>query len=167
MALRKGGGNWVDGDRFFDRSIELSILEERAHNRVHSLIAAPRRMGKTSLIRESLRQLQGSGKFDTIFVDLEDVHEPSDAIANIAARSRDVQGAWNRIKDSFSVGTQRTIDRLEEVEFSELRVQIRANVTSGDFRQRGTGIFAALASNPKPVVVALDELPIFLNRLAN
>lgn len=167
MALRKGGGNWVDGDRFFDRSVELSILEERAHDRVHSLIAAPRRMGKTSLIRESLRRLQDSGKFDTVFVDLEDVHEPSDAIANIAARSRDVQGAWNRIKDLFSVGTQKTIDRFDAVEFSELRVQLRANVTSGDFKQRGTGIFAALASNPKPVIVALDELPIFLNRLVN
>ena len=27
--LRKGGGNWVEGDRFFDREFELQALEER------------------------------------------------------------------------------------------------------------------------------------------
>ena len=29
MKLRKGGANWVEGDRFFNRDVELEALRER------------------------------------------------------------------------------------------------------------------------------------------
>ena len=57
MPLRKAGANWVDGDRFFNREVELEMLAERARDGIHTLLTAPRRMGKTSLVRESLRCL--------------------------------------------------------------------------------------------------------------
>ena len=36
MTLRKAGGNWVDGDRFFDRDAELEALTERVRDGIHS-----------------------------------------------------------------------------------------------------------------------------------
>ena len=66
MALRKAGANWVDGDRFFDREPELQALTERVHDGVHTLLTAQRRMGKTSLTRELLRRLSGTGEFETL-----------------------------------------------------------------------------------------------------
>ena len=56
MPLKKAGSNWVDGDRFFNRDAELENLAERASVGTHTLITAPRRMGKTSLVREFLRR---------------------------------------------------------------------------------------------------------------
>ena len=38
--LRKGGSNRVEGDRFFNREIELEALEERVRNGPHTLITA-------------------------------------------------------------------------------------------------------------------------------
>ena len=52
MALKKAGGNWVDGDRFFDRKAELEALTERVRDGAHTLLTAQRRMGKTNLVRE-------------------------------------------------------------------------------------------------------------------
>lgn len=84
--LRKGGSNWVEGDRFFDRESELEALEERVRDGTHTLLTAQRRMGKTSLVRELLRRLADKGKFETVFVDLEAAANPADAIAEIAGR---------------------------------------------------------------------------------
>ena len=67
MALRKAGGNWVDGDQFFDRDAELEALTERVKDGTHTLLTAQRRMGKTSLVRELLRCLKSEGCFETIF----------------------------------------------------------------------------------------------------
>ena len=102
MPLRKAGANWVDGDRFFNREVELEMLAERARDGIHTLLTAPRRMGKTSLVRESLRRLSKDGEFETIFIDLEDASDPADAIAEIGAQSSSVKGIWDRLRSNFS-----------------------------------------------------------------
>ena len=92
MILKKAGGNWVDGDRFFDRDAELEALTERVKDGTHTLLTAQRRMGKTSLVRELMRCLKDGDSFETIFIDLEDALTPADAISEIGARSKSVQG---------------------------------------------------------------------------
>ena len=96
--LRKGGSNWVEGDRFFDREIEL---EERVRDGTHTLLTAQRRMGKTSLVRELLRRLAGGGEFETVFVDLEATADPADAVAEMGVRAKAVHRAFDRIKARF------------------------------------------------------------------
>ena len=56
--LTKTVGNWVDGDRFFDREADIAELEARIRDGTHTLLTAQRRMGKTSLVRELLRRLR-------------------------------------------------------------------------------------------------------------
>ena len=91
--LTKGGSNWVDGDRFFDREAELEALEERVRDGTHTLLTAQRRMGKTSLVRELLQRLADTGEFETVFVDLEAAMDPADAVAEIGVQTRPLQGA--------------------------------------------------------------------------
>lgn len=81
--LKKGGSNWVDGDQFFGREIELKVLEEHVHNGTHTLLTAQRRMGKTSLLRELMRRLRETGDFDTIFVDVEAARNQVDMVAEL------------------------------------------------------------------------------------
>ena len=161
--MNKAGGNWVAGDSFFNRTMELAALTERVDEGTHTLLTAQRRMGKTSLVRELLRRLDEERAFETVFVDLEDAASPADAIAEIASQSRRVRGAWDGIKHAFA-------NVLQESEFSgqalgaELRVKLRAGVDAGSWRHRGDQVFAALVNNGH-TVLALDELPIFVNRL--
>ena len=81
MATLRMSSNWVDGDRFFDREVELQLLRERVENGTHTLLTAQRRMGKTSLVRELLRRLDEDGEFATVFVDLEGAMDAEDAVA--------------------------------------------------------------------------------------
>ena len=78
--LKKTVGNWVDGDRFFDRESDIAALREHVSQGTHTLLVAQRRMGKTSLVRELLRRLNGNPGVETAFVDLEDARDPADAI---------------------------------------------------------------------------------------
>ncbi len=163
-TLKKAGGNWVDGENFFNREAELEALIERIEEgRRHTLLTAQRRMGKTSLIREALRCLEKTGEFATLFVDLEAAQDPMDAIAEIATRTRAVQGIWSRVKSGFiNFLRQGPIDKLG---ISQLQVSLRAGVDKGNWKQKGDAIFAAMDKHNKPVVLALDELPLLINRL--
>ena len=163
--LKKAGANWVEGDRFFDRETELEALSERVRDGTHTLLTAQRRMGKTSLVRELLRRLEQEGCLQTVFVDLEGADTPEDAVAEIGIRARSVQGAWPRIKSGFANALGEAGDRVDSVSVSEVQVKLRAAIDAGNWRQKGDEVFAALAESDRPVVLAIDELPILVNRL--
>ena len=91
MTLRKAGSSWAEGERFFDREVELEVLADRVRDGTHTLLTAQWRMGKTSLVRELLHRLDDEGHVETVFIDLEDATEPADAIAEIGVQSRSLQ----------------------------------------------------------------------------
>lgn len=122
-------------------------------------------MGKTSLVRELLRRLDERGDFETVFVDLEDASTAADAVVEIAAASLRIRGAWTRVKDWVRKSSTATMDRIDELGTSELRIKLRAGIDGGRWRTQGDELFASLASGEKPVVLAIDELPILVNRL--
>ncbi|WP_419949025.1 hypothetical protein [Candidatus Palauibacter sp.] len=125
MSLRKAGGNWVEGDRFFDREVEIEALTERVSDGVHTLVTAQRRMGKTSLVRELLRRLRDQGDFATVFVDLEDAATAADAVVEIAAAAREVRSTWGRMRDWIGQSSSAAVDRIDELGTSDLRVKLR------------------------------------------
>ena len=143
MTLRKAGANWVEGDRFFDREVELEALTERVKDGTHALLTAQRRMGKTSLVRELQRRLQAEGEFETVFVDLEAAANPEDVITEIGVQSRRVQGAWAGIKSGFANLLKEVGDRVDTLSVSELQVKLRAGIDAGNWRQKGDEVFAA------------------------
>ena len=165
MVLRKAGGNWVAGDRFFDRELEIEALIERVEDGIHTLVTAQRRMGKTSLVRELLRRLDERGDFETVFVDLEDASNGADAVVEIAAASKTTGGMRNRVRNWFGKTWAATIDRIDELEVSEFKIKLRAGIDQGTWRIQGDALFASLATCDRPVVLAVDELPILVNRL--
>ena len=130
--LKKGGNNWVEGDRFFDRGIELEALEERTRDGTHTLLTAQRRMGKTSLVRELLRRLTETGSFETVFVDLEAAMDQADSVAELGIRTRSVGAVWGRIETVFANVLRGVGDRIEELSVSELKVKLRAGIDAGN-----------------------------------
>ena len=122
-------------------------------------------MGKTSLVRELLRRLTADGEFEPIFVDLEDANTSEDAVAEIAVQSRRAHLAWDRIKSGFVNVLRELGDRVDSVSLSDVQVKLRAGIDRGNWRQKGDEVFAALAGHDRRVVLAIDELPILVNRL--
>ena len=133
--MRKAGGNWVDGDRFFDREAEVEALMERVREGRHTLLTAQRRMGKTSLVRETLRRLKEGGEVEPLFVDLEDAMAPEDVVAEIAAQTLSAQGRWLPIKRTFANFLDQAGRRIEELGFADLKVKLRSGIDGGNWKQ--------------------------------
>lgn len=131
----------------------------------HTLLTAQRRMGKTSLVRELQRRLADTGDFEAVFVDLEAATDPADAIAEVGVQAKHVRAAWDRIMTGFASMVRNAGGRIEELSVADLKVKLRAGIDAGNWPQRGDAVFAALADSGRPVVLAIDELPILVNRL--
>lgn len=165
MTTLRMSSNWVDGDLFFDREVELRLLRERVENGTHPLLTAQHRMGKTSLVRELLRLLEEDGEFASVFVDLEGAMDAGDAVAEMAIQARPLQSARRRIATQLRNSVRGIRDNIEELGVSELRVKFRAGLDAGNWQRIGDQVFEALATNDRTVVLAVDELPILVNRL--
>ena len=159
--LKKTVGNWVDGDRFFGREADLELLRDRVREGTPTLLTAQRRMGKTSLVRESFRRLEGEREVATLFVDLEDSKDPADAIVAIGLQARPVAG----VRQWLSRMVAASVDRVDEVQLSELRIKLRARIDGGNWKQRGDELLDTLSKGNGLAVLALDELPLFVNRI--
>lgn len=159
--MKKAGGNWVSGERFFNREIELSNLTGRVENGTHTLLTAQRRMGKTSLVRELLRRLAETRRFETVFVDLEGTRNAADAIAELDTGLRSTTGKRGRAVARWRVFAE----RFDEAGIGPLRLKMRANIDHGNWQHEGDRVFKAFAECSRPVVLAIDELPILVNRL--
>ena len=163
--LRKTVGNWVDGERFFDRESDLATLRQHVSDGTHTLLTAQRRMGKTSLVRELLRTLDGSPDIRTAFVDLEDARDPADAIVEISLATRHLRSLPRRAREVPSAVLQRLKNLQFGAQYEEMRFQLRAEIHSGNWKRKGDRLLRDLSRDGQRVVLAIDELPVLVSRI--
>ncbi len=99
--LKQAYGNWVEGDRFWDRESDTKLLIDKLDEGAHILLVAQRRMGKTSIMKEIKRQL--NGRYTCLFVDLQKASFAEDAIVEISQHSNLTQLSGTRQKICFQM----------------------------------------------------------------
>ena len=159
--MRSSTGRWVSGEDFFDREAELEVLESRVRGRNHVLVSGQRRMGKTSILRELGRRLECDG-WTFLFVDVEGAGDPEDVIADMAQATHPIRPVSSR----FAAGMRRWLsDTFEEISASQFRLKVRAGLDVGSWRRYGERLLGDCASLDRPVLLVIDEVPIFLKRM--
>ena len=159
--MRPTAGRWVSGDDFFDREPELRVLESHVRNRNHILLTGQRRMGKTSIARELGRRLQAKG-WIFLFADVEGSTCAEDAIAAIAKETYPIRSIASRL---FGGLKELVTENIEEIGAHSFRAKIRAGLHAGNWRQLGEKLLQHCADQDAPVLLVIDELPIFLKRM--
>ena len=159
--MKSATGRWVNGDDFLNREKELALLESRIRDGNHILLTGQRRMGKTSLAQEIGRRLQAEG-WVYLFTDVEDARCPEDVVAEIAQAVHPIRP----IARPFGTVMKRWFDEnIEETSALDYHVKIRAGLDSGSWRRYGEQLIGNCAEHEQQVLLAIDELPIFLKRL--
>lgn len=158
--MKRSTGNWVVGERFWDREVEEALFEERIEEGAHLLVAAPRRIGKTSLLKEAARRLED--RYLCLYVDLQKSQSAADAIVELSLAAHPHKPLWEKAKGIFQNVLRETV---ESIKIQELAITLRSGLTSGDWAAKGDRLLEILASYDKPVVLLFDELPILVNRL--
>jgi uncharacterized protein len=162
-GLKRTVGNWVDGDRFWDREVEMELFIEQLEEGAHLLLVAQRRIGKTSLMHEAARLIQD--RFLCLHVDLQEAASAADAIAELSVATKRYQPLWSKTKAIFANIAKTTTETIDSLQVADLKVTLRSGLTEGDWRDKGDRLFAMLADSDKPVVIFLDEVPILVSRL--
>lgn len=166
-TLIPGLGNWVDGDRFFNRDGELGLFTNHLLRGESISLIAQRRIGKTSLMREAGRRL--GEKALSIYADLEKSFSPEDAIVELSLALRSHASMWSRTLEIIGGVTKDTLSRFESIKAYEIGVTLRSSLTKEDWRQKGDAIFTALSQigdrEKRIVILFLDEVPILVSRL--
>lgn len=138
------------------------MLSRLVHKNGHVLLHGQRRMGKTSVARELARRL-GSDGWGAVFADVQNALSPEDAICEIACGIHSMRPVASRIVE----GMGRRFRRIARGRSTEdFRVKFRAEIDSQNWRDVGTRMMKACAKHDRPVLLVVDELPVFLSRLS-
>lgn len=118
-------------------------------------------MGKTSVARELGRHLEASG-WISLFVDLGSTSSEEDVIADIARSMHHVPPLKSPVLDVIRNWFKDPVDEIGALEF---RAKFRAGLNPGNWRYHGEDLLGTCAKSGQPVLLVIDELPIFLKRL--
>lgn len=161
--LVQAHGNWVEGDRFWDRETDTALMIEKLDEGAHILLVAQRRMGKTSLMKEIKRQL--NDRYICLFVDLQKASTAEDAIVEISVALKPHTTLWGKTKGLFSNALSMLTGSIEELNLGEIGIKLRAGLTSGNWAEKGNALFSILAGSEQPVLLLIDEVPLMVNRM--
>ena len=159
--MESSTGRWVSGNDFFDRKSELRILESRVRAGKHTLLTGQRRMGKTSVAQELGRRFEDQG-WVFLFTDVEGASCAEDVIASIAEVVHPIRPVSSRLATAMR---RWFTGKIDEVSAFEFRIKIRAGLSDSTWRQYGRQLIGECAEHENPILLVIDELPIFLTRV--
>ena len=146
------------GEDFFDRETLLEDIWE-AVSKGSVLLAAPRRVGKTSLM---LRMRDKPPKDHMIFfIEAEDFSTPEELVTDLIVKSVKVQPRLQRFLKSV---LSSLVSNIEELEIWEIRLKLREHLR-GEWKEKGTQAIQELLSVGPRCLLLIDELSILLHKL--
>jgi uncharacterized protein len=159
--MRNVTGAVAEGDDFFDRVREIeSFWADLESDSL--LLLAPRRVGKTSLMRKMGEQALGRG-YSPIFVDVSDCPDELCFVQRLyrtVLETDEGNRLWLRMKDSW---LGRTIQRVQKVGGYGFSVEF--GQTESAWARQGEEFVDALSRLEGRWLVQVDELPVFLLKL--
>jgi hypothetical protein len=158
-SIKPTVGNWTSEEGFFNREFERKDLADKLRAGANLSLVAPRRVGKTSLLRAVQRDLDK--EFACLFVDLEAATSAEQAvreIAEVAARHQSLKTKvttfLGRFQASASVATP----------VGDVSLALR-DALQIDWQRRGHQLIEGLVADNTGVVLFLDEVPILVRTL--
>ena len=119
-------------------------------------------MGKTSIALELARRL-GSDGWGAVFADVQNALSPEDAICELACGIHSMRPVASRIVEGMGRRFRRIARGRSTDDF---RVKFRAEIDSRNWRDVGNRVMEACTKHDRPVLLVVDELPVFLSRLS-
>jgi hypothetical protein len=152
-------GNTAEGDNFFGRLGELAQLDRLVEDH-HVLLLAPRRVGKSSLLRAYRARARLDGMV-VVYADVQDTRPSADAEAQFVRTVLDAIYATPAGKDvrpgPWSRWRARSTSRLKQVQLPGVGAEIEHLATS--WQRDADASFARILAGQRRWIVMIDELP--------
>ncbi len=159
--MRNIVGNWVDGSDFFDRLTDLAQLRDESM-RHDILLLAPRRVGKTSLLRRFVAEVGAEEGLHAIYVDVQAARDERDFLRALAAELDDQpEVPWST---KAKQRTSRFFGRARELTVGAFSVSLD-ETPEDDWVLRARELEEALSALPGHWFFLVDEVPVLVLRL--
>lgn len=161
-------GNPAIGDDFIDREKEIDqIISALGKDSV--LLIAPRRFGKTSIMRRLEKELSSQDGL-CVFIEVEDIYSPqrflSEMVMALLGSERIRKGA--NIRSAFEKAFSWFKENIEEVGVSVFRAKLRSNIEADlkeDWTEKARLIFEIINDFESNVYFVVDEFPIAIKNM--
>lgn len=161
-------GNPAVGNDFIDRESEisliLSILEKDS-----VLLIAPRRFGKTSIMRKIEKELLDADVI-CVFLEVEDVNSPYRFISEIVMALIENEKIEQKTKliPAFKSGFHWFKDNIEEIGISVFKAKLRSNIKNDlkeNWIDKTAQIFDIINEADSNIYFIIDEFPIAIENM--
>ncbi len=161
-------GSPAIGDDFIDREKEIKqIATALAKDSV--LLIAPRRFGKTSIMKKLKRELSSQDEI-SIFIEVEDVYSPQQFLTEIVMALFDNERIRKKTNLISTLGRsfQWFKDNIEEVGVSVFRAKLRSSIETDlkeDWTEKSRLIFDIIDNSESNIYFIIDEFPIAIKNM--
>ncbi len=160
-------GNPAIGDDFIDREKEIiQILAALKKDSV--LLIAPRRFGKTSIMRRLKELLDRDGI--SVFLEVEDVYSPQRFISEIVMALVENEKIKNTTKiiSALKKGFQWFKEKIEDLETPIFKAKLRSSIEADlkeDWLEKSGQIFDIIRGTDANIYFIIDEFPIAIKNI--
>lgn len=141
-------------DYFCDRVVEIEALRTNLINGINTVVYSPRRIGKTAMILHLFHQLEESGKYETIYVDLfasRNLHDLVNKMGEQLLKRYHKKNLLEGVKKIFK-------GMYASISFSpDGSPQLSLGMGQGQMDATLENLFTFLEKRKKPVFIAFDE----------
>jgi AAA+ ATPase superfamily predicted ATPase len=165
-------GSPAIGDDFFDREAEISQIASIVKTD-HVLLIAPRRFGKTSIMRGLEKELLNRGH-QSIFLEVEDVYSPQRFLSEIIIALIENEGIRRKTKLIHALKEKgRWIkdgirENIKEIGIYKFKVKLRSSVEEDlkkDWEKRSNEIFDVIRNEQSYLHIIVDEFPVAIKNM--
>jgi uncharacterized protein len=161
LQQRKGGdmpikivvGQVASGDDFFNRKDEIKIVWQRIMSGSNIIVAAPRRVGKTSLLYH-LRD-NPMANFHVIYMITESVNDENEFFKKMYKQLISELKVFRRFSSYLKHCTKETLSRIEKISLSEINVQL--SNTSVNYYDEFVNLIKTLDCSNEKILLIIDE----------
>lgn len=162
-------GSPATGNDFIDREIETRLILDYL-DKDHILLIAPRRYGKTSIMKKIERTLSESDDIICIFLEVEDISTPSKLLTEMISglisseKLKKTTKITTKIKDGFHWFR----DNFESLESVVLKAQLRHDIESDlqeEWDNKAYQMMKIVGSTSNKVIIIIDEFPYALKKM--
>lgn len=159
--LVRNVGLWVDKERFWNREEELANLIELLDEGANILITAPRRIGKTSLIREASNRINDS--YYCLQLDLQKSQSPAQIITELSVATRPYMKLWSKTKEVFKNVLSIAASTIDSMNTNDLATKF-LDALQSDWQNKGDRMLEVIANSDVPAIIFMDEFPLVISR---
>jgi len=150
----------VEGNDFYGRESELKYAwQYYILNGVSMLLSAPRRVGKSSFSKRLLKIAEENG-YKVLYLDLQGIGTESDFV-KLFKEELQKEKWWENAKSKIGNTIINLFDSIEDFEVAGNKISINGDV----WRNDTYGKIKQLIESTGDIIIVIDELTIFLNRL--